>query len=84
MSLPQTNFIEYGTYMILPVRLTYDVTRQHQGYAKTPYPWQPGVVHIQMMRVGQLVILVVPGEFTTMSGRRIRYELTNMFHRLPR
>ncbi|KAF8589515.1 Neutral/alkaline nonlysosomal ceramidase [Ramaria rubella] len=42
------------------------------GFANTPYPWQPSVVHIQMMRVGQLVILVLPGEFTTMSGRRIR------------
>ncbi|KAG8735768.1 hypothetical protein FRC10_010164 [Ceratobasidium sp. 414] len=42
------------------------------GYTKFPYAWQPDVVDIQMMRVGQLVILVVPGEFTTMAGRRIR------------
>ncbi|KAG9105678.1 hypothetical protein FRC07_009126 [Ceratobasidium sp. 392] len=42
------------------------------GYTKLPYAWQPDVVDIQMMRVGQLVILVVPGEFTTMAGRRIR------------
>ena len=28
-----------------------------------------------MFRVGQLVMLIVPGEFTTMSGRRIRYVL---------
>jgi neutral ceramidase len=25
-----------------------------------------------MFRIGQLVILLLPGEFTTMSGRRIR------------
>ncbi|KAG8698106.1 hypothetical protein FRC09_007432, partial [Ceratobasidium sp. 395] len=43
-----------------------------QGYTKLPYAWQPDVVDIQMMRVGQLVVLVVPGEFTTMAGRRIR------------
>ncbi|KAG8789026.1 hypothetical protein FRC12_013975 [Ceratobasidium sp. 428] len=43
-----------------------------QGYTKLPYSWQPDVVDIQMMRVGQLVVLVVPGEFTTMAGRRIR------------
>ncbi|KAF8526003.1 Neutral/alkaline nonlysosomal ceramidase [Hysterangium stoloniferum] len=42
------------------------------GYANTPYPWQPSVVNIQILRVGQLVILVIPGEFTTMAGRRIR------------
>ncbi|KAG9092439.1 hypothetical protein FS749_015747, partial [Ceratobasidium sp. UAMH 11750] len=42
------------------------------GYTKFPYAWQPDVVDIQMMRVGQLVILIVPGEFTTMAGRRIR------------
>lgn len=27
---------------------------------------------IQILRVGQLVILCVPGEFTTMAGRRLR------------
>lgn len=42
------------------------------GYTKFPYAWSPDIVDIQMMRVGQLVILVVPGEFTTMAGRRIR------------
>ena len=30
---------------------------------------------MQMLRVGQLVILVMPGELTTMSGRRMRYVL---------
>ncbi|KAF8608399.1 Neutral/alkaline nonlysosomal ceramidase [Ceratobasidium sp. AG-I] len=42
------------------------------GYANTPYPWQPSIVDIQMFRVGQLVMLIFPGELTTMSGRRIR------------
>lgn len=43
-----------------------------QGYTKFPYAWQPDIVDIQMMRVGQFVVLVVPGEFTTMAGRRLR------------
>ncbi|KAF8756647.1 Neutral/alkaline non-lysosomal ceramidase, C-terminal [Rhizoctonia solani] len=38
------------------------------GYTKFPYAWQPDIVDIQMMRVGQFVVLVVPGEFTTMAG----------------
>lgn len=42
------------------------------GYTKFPYAWQPDIVDIQMMRVGQFVVLVVPGEFTTMAGRRLR------------
>ncbi|KAF8829653.1 hypothetical protein HHX47_DHR3000992 [Lentinula edodes] len=42
------------------------------GYADLPYQWSPSTVDIQMLRVGQLVMLVMPGELTTMSGRRIR------------
>ncbi|KAE9406821.1 Neutral/alkaline nonlysosomal ceramidase, partial [Gymnopus androsaceus JB14] len=42
------------------------------GYANLPYMWSPSTVDIQMFRIGQLVILVIPGELTTMSGRRIR------------
>jgi neutral ceramidase len=42
------------------------------GEAKTPYPWSPNIVDIQVLRVGQLVIVVSPGEATTMSGRRWR------------
>ena len=33
---------------------------------------QPSIVDVQILRVGQLVILAVPGELTTMSGRRLR------------
>ncbi|CAG8677203.1 13663_t:CDS:2, partial [Acaulospora colombiana] len=42
------------------------------GEATFPYDWQPKIVNVQMFRVGQLVMLLVPGEFTTMAGRRIR------------
>ncbi|KAG8790752.1 hypothetical protein FRC12_011114 [Ceratobasidium sp. 428] len=42
------------------------------GYANTPYPWQPSIVDIQMFRVGQLVMVIFPGELTTMAGRRMR------------
>ncbi|XP_073127085.1 neutral ceramidase 2-like [Henckelia pumila] len=37
-----------------------------------PYAWAPAILPIQMLRLGQLVILSVPGEFTTMAGRRLR------------
>ncbi|CAO2650082.1 Nn.00g013740.m01.CDS01 [Neocucurbitaria sp. VM-36] len=47
------------------------------GEADTPYPWSPNIVDIQVLRVGQLVIIVSPGEATTMSGRRWREAVYN-------
>ncbi|CUS15350.1 unnamed protein product [Tuber aestivum] len=40
------------------------------GEMDKPYPWTPNIVDIQMFRVGQLAIIISPGEATTMSGRR--------------
>ncbi|KAK8965664.1 Neutral ceramidase [Platanthera guangdongensis] len=42
------------------------------GETKLPYDWAPSILPIQIIRVGQVVILCVPGEFTTMAGRRLR------------
>uniref|UniRef100_A0A7N0U3X2 Neutral ceramidase n=1 Tax=Kalanchoe fedtschenkoi TaxID=63787 RepID=A0A7N0U3X2_KALFE len=42
------------------------------GEMKQPYDWAPSILPLQIIRVGQLVILSVPGEFTTMAGRRLR------------
>ncbi|KAJ4834311.1 hypothetical protein Tsubulata_014209 [Turnera subulata] len=33
---------------------------------------EPAILPIQILRLGKLVILSVPGEFTTMAGRRLR------------
>ncbi|XP_063819319.1 putative neutral ceramidase C [Pseudophryne corroboree] len=35
-------------------------------------PWHPTIIDIQMITIGSLAIVAVPGEFTTMSGRRLR------------
>ncbi|RPB17173.1 Neutral/alkaline nonlysosomal ceramidase [Morchella conica CCBAS932] len=40
------------------------------GEMDQPYAWTPNIVDIQMFRVGQLAIIVAPGEATTMAGRR--------------
>lgn len=40
------------------------------GEITTPYLWTPNVVDVQIFRVGQLHIIVSPGEATTMAGRR--------------
>ncbi|CZS90372.1 related to ceramidase [Rhynchosporium agropyri] len=40
------------------------------GELQNPYLWTPNIVDVQVLRVGQLVIIVSPGEATTMAGRR--------------
>ncbi|CAL8087615.1 unnamed protein product [Calicophoron daubneyi] len=45
------------------------------GEMTFPYPWQPEIVETQLFRIGNLLIAAVPGEFTTMSGRRLREEI---------
>lgn len=42
-----------------------------QGNFK-PYPWTPEVLPVSLIKVGQLGLLALPGEFTIMSGRRLR------------
>eukprot|EP01104_Vermistella_antarctica_P012471 TRINITY_DN361_c0_g1_i1.p1 TRINITY_DN361_c0_g1~~TRINITY_DN361_c0_g1_i1.p1 ORF type:complete len:833 (+),score=188.73 TRINITY_DN361_c0_g1_i1:138-2501(+) len=42
------------------------------GRADIPAQWSPEVLPLQIFRLGQLFIIGVPGEFTTMSGRRLR------------
>jgi len=78
-SEPQNPFWEIVKVAITPAPSAQQVACQfpkpillNTGFATFPYAWQPSVVNIQMMRVGQLVILVMPGELTTMAGRRIR------------
>jgi len=44
----------------------------NSGGIDLPAPWTPHILPLQVFRVGQLVIIGVPGEFTTMSGRRLR------------
>ncbi|KAL8695203.1 MAG: hypothetical protein Q9218_000241 [Villophora microphyllina] len=40
------------------------------GEIERPYLWTPNIVDIQLLRIGQLLIIVSPGEATTMAGRR--------------
>lgn len=40
------------------------------GESDSPYQWSPNIVDVQLMRVGQLFVIVSPGEATTMAGRR--------------
>uniref|UniRef100_UPI00398EB897 neutral ceramidase n=1 Tax=Pristiophorus japonicus TaxID=55135 RepID=UPI00398EB897 len=42
------------------------------GEMTKPLPWHPDIVDVQILTLGTLAIAAVPGEFTTMSGRRLR------------
>lgn len=42
------------------------------GEMDFPYLWHPRIVPTQIFSIGQLTIVGLPGEFTTMSGRRVR------------
>jgi neutral ceramidase len=39
---------------------------------QTPYPWTPEVLPLQVVTLGNLAVVAVPFEATTMSGRRLR------------
>ncbi|EKM53544.1 uncharacterized protein PHACADRAFT_163865 [Phanerochaete carnosa HHB-10118-sp] len=76
---PQNPFWQIVKGAITPYPLTEQITCQfpkpillNTGYAELPYPWSPHTVDIQLLRAGNLVIAVIPGELTTMSGRRLR------------
>lgn len=34
------------------------------GFMDWPYPWQASILPLQLLRIGQLVIIGVPAEFT--------------------
>ncbi|EER26224.1 hypothetical protein CPC735_003940 [Coccidioides posadasii C735 delta SOWgp] len=50
-----------------PKKILLDVGELH-----FPYQWTPNIVDIQLLRVGQVVIIVSSGEVSTMAGRRWR------------
>jgi neutral ceramidase len=39
--------------------------------------WQPSIVSTQLAFIGSVAIAGVPGEFTTMAGRRLRDVITD-------
>lgn len=78
-SQPQNPFWEIVKGAVTPVPSAEQKGCQHPkpillntGAAHLPYEWAPNRVDIQMLRVGNFVMLIMPGELTTMAGRRIR------------
>ncbi|KAJ6506372.1 Neutral/alkaline nonlysosomal ceramidase [Mycena vitilis] len=78
-STTQNPFWEIVKSAITPIPTPAQVACQYPkpillntGPATFPYAWSPSTVDIQMFKVGNLVMLIIPGELTTMSGRRLR------------
>lgn len=46
------------------------------GELTFPFQWQPTRVDTQMFRLGHVLIAGLPGEFTTMAGRRMRRSIS--------
>jgi neutral ceramidase len=42
------------------------------GEMKYPYKWQPNILPVQVLRIGNVMNVALPAEFTTMAGRRLR------------
>jgi neutral ceramidase len=49
-----------------------------QGLAE-PYPLTPEVLPLQIIRIGNLVLLGIPAEITTMAGRRLREMILKIY-----
>ncbi|KAG7091509.1 hypothetical protein E1B28_010537 [Marasmius oreades] len=78
-SQPQNPFWELVKGVVTPFPSSDQIACQdpkpillNVGFAHTPYEWSPSTVDIQILRVGNFVMLIMPGELTTMAGRRIR------------
>ncbi|NXG20562.1 ASAH2 ceramidase, partial [Grallaria varia] len=56
------------------------------GEMTWPHPWHPDIVDVQVAAIGSLAIVAIPGEFTTMSGRRLREAVQSEFnsHGMPK
>ncbi|CAG2166320.1 unnamed protein product [Oppiella nova] len=64
----QTDHCQAPKAILLPV-----------GEMTFPYQWAPNLMPTQLLRIGNVVIAGLPGEFTTMSGRRMRDAITKAF-----
>uniref|UniRef100_A0A6I8N2E8 Neutral ceramidase n=1 Tax=Ornithorhynchus anatinus TaxID=9258 RepID=A0A6I8N2E8_ORNAN len=49
------------------------------GEMTKPHPWHPEIVDVQLVTIGSLAIVAIPGELTTMSGRRLREAVQSEF-----
>lgn len=49
------------------------------GEMKYPYQWTPEIIPTQIIQIGGIVLASLPAEFTTMSGRRMRESIREVY-----
>lgn len=49
------------------------------GRTSRPYQWTPSILPTQIFTIGDVVIVGLAGEFTTMAGRRVRSQIQSNF-----
>lgn len=62
----------------LPSDITNEFKRQYKARALREHTWTPVILPIQITRLGNLVILSVPGEITTAAGIRLRKGIVDL------
>lgn len=48
------------------------------GEMNEPWPWAPDTFSLQLLQLGSFDVASLPGEFTTMAGRRVRNAIFNV------
>jgi hypothetical protein len=77
MSVPKADLcVHTGSLSSLFVCI---ITSETTQGATFPCPWSASVLPLQMFQWGQFVMIGVPGEFTTMAGRRLRDTVKQAF-----
>lgn len=51
------------------------------GEMAMPFAWTPAIISTQLLQLGNFIIAAAPGEFTTMSGRRLRNVVKKAFEK---
>ncbi|NIR50256.1 neutral/alkaline ceramidase [candidate division KSB1 bacterium] len=69
---------QWGVFLANPVRSPCQGEKPIvlETGTKKPFPWTPQILPIQIVTIGDLALLAVPAEFTTMAGRRLRKTVT--------
>ena len=60
----------------LPDQTVEAVRKTANARALETLPWVPGTIPFQMIALGNVLLIAVPGEITTVSARRVRRELS--------
>lgn len=74
--------ISYSIFKYLkffPDPIVSEIAKQTANNALNTHPWVPSHLPIQLIHLGSIVIIGVPGEITTVAGHRLKKSLQKFF-----